>query len=135
MAGKVRVEWFGTQAKRKFKGTTQDAVELIAVDVQERARRLLRDAPHIDTNFLHESVYVSTPKGTTDTPPSGIYVGRDGRAQTRERGEIVTTNKGAIVGGATDYAIYIELLDSFLYKGLLEAKNHANSTLAGVRVA
>lgn len=134
MAGKAVVQWFGDQAYKVFRQREQKLVETLAYDVRERARRILEADGHIDTRFLFNSVYVSTPNGTSPIHPSGMYTDREGKQVRRDNGEIVTVNRGAFVGAAASHAIYVELMDSFLYRALEETKGAADSVLTGIYV-
>lgn len=134
MAGKAVVQWFGDAAYRVFNRRTQKAVETLAYDVRERARRNLEADGHIDTRFLYNSIYASTPNGTSPIHPSGIYTDKRGQSVRRDNGEIIAVRRGAAVGAAAAYAIYVELMDSFLYRALEETKGASDSVLSGLYV-
>lgn len=131
---KAVVQWFGDQAYRVFKQRTQKVAETLAYDVREKARRNLEEDGHIDTRFLYNSVYVATPNGTSPIHPPGMYTDRRGESVRRDNGEIVSVRRGAFVGAAAAYAIYVELMDSFLYRALEETKGAADSVLTGLYV-
>ena len=100
MAGNVVVQWLGHQAYRLFNRRTQRAVESLAYDVRENARRNLEGDGHIDTRFLYNSIYASTPNGTSPIHPSGVYTDKRGQSVRRDNGEIITVSRGAAVGAA-----------------------------------
>lgn len=130
---KVVVKWFANQVKQFVNREAQRGVEALAFDVRERARRNLENGGHIDTKFLYNSVYVSTPKGTSPIPPSGTYASLKGHGQVRrEAAEPVTVSQGAFVGAAADYAVFVEIADPFLFPAIEETRGAADSVLTGL---
>lgn len=128
------VQWFGDKAFLFFNKRAQKGVEALAYDVRERARRNLEADGHIDTKFLYNSIYVATPNGTSPIHPSGEYTNREGDQVRRNNGEIVSVRRGAFVGAAADYAIYVELMDSFLWRAIEETAGASDSVLSGLYV-
>lgn len=133
MALKISVRWFGEQVKKFVLNEAQRGVEALAYDVRERARRNLEQGDHIDTKFLYNSVYVATPKGTSPIPPNGTYTSLKGNGQVRrESGEIIRVSKGAAVGAAAEYAVYVEMRDPFLWPAIEETAGASDKVLAGL---
>lgn len=131
----VVVNWFGNQVKAVINRRAQQAVEALAYDVRENARQNLDEADHNDTHFLRNSIYVSTPNGTSPIPPSGMYTSTKGNGQVRrDNAEIVAVDKGAFVGAAASYALYVELMDSFLFRAIEETRGAADKVLTGLYI-
>lgn len=130
------VNWFGNQVNQIINRQAQKAVEALAYDVRENARQNLDESDHNDTYFLRNSIYVSTPHGTTPIHPDGMYTSTKGNGQVRrESGEIVTVGEGAFVGAAASYALYVELEDPFLYRAIEETRGAADKVLTGLYVS
>jgi hypothetical protein len=127
------VNWFADKAYSLVNQRAQKAVEALAYDVRERARQNLVEGDHIDTHFLYNSVYVSTPHGTTPIHPAGIYTSTKGNGQVRrDNGEIVRVGRGAFVGVAASYALYVELEDPFLFRAIEETAGASDKVLTGL---
>lgn len=120
---KAIVNWFGDQVAKVYKSKAQKGVETIAYEVRHRARQNLRNGGHIDTRFLYDGVYVATPTTTTPIPPNGTYTSLKGNGQVRrQNGEVVQVRDGAFVGAAASYAVFVEILDPFLWPAVEEMK-------------
>lgn len=130
----VVVNWFADKANNLIHARAQRAIEALAYDVRERARQNLEEGGHIDTHFLYNSIYVATPNGHSPIHPSGDYTNRDGETVRRENGEIVTVGRGAFVGAAASYALYVELEDPFLFPAIEETAGAADKVLTGLYV-
>ena len=129
------VNWFGDQVNKIIYRQAQKAVEALAYDVRENARKNLDEGDHNDTYFLRNSVYVATPNGHSPIHPDGTYTSTKGNGQVRrESGEIVTVSKGAFVGAAASYALYVELEDPFLFRAIEETRGAADKVLTGLYI-
>jgi hypothetical protein len=125
MAQPARWTWFTERFERLVDRRLQQMTEAVAYDVRARARRILEEDGHIDTKFLYNSVYVSTPGHTSPLPPSGEYRSlKTGEIVRRTAQEPVMVSRGAVVGAAAEHAIWVELMDwdSFLFRALSEVK-------------
>lgn len=131
----VVVNWFADKAYLLIHQRAQKAIEALAYDVRDNARKNLEEGDHIDTHFLYNSVYVATPNGTSPIHPSGEYTStKTGATVRRDNGEIATVSRGAFVGAAASYALYVELADPFLFRAIEETRGAADKVLTGLYV-
>lgn len=129
------VNWFGDQVYLFVNQRAQKAVEALAYDVRDNARKNLEADDHIDTRFLYNSIYVATPSGASPIHPSGEYTStKTGETVRRDNGEIATVSRGAFVGAAASYALYVELLDPFLYRAIEETAGASDKVLSGLYI-
>lgn len=129
------VRWFADAAHNFVHQRAQKAIEALAYDVRDNARKNLEEGDHIDTHFLYNSVYVATPNGHSPIHPSGTYTSTKGNGQVRrDNGEIVSVGRGAFVGAAASYALYVELDDPFLFRAIEETRGAADKVLSGLYV-
>lgn len=135
MPVRATVKWFADKVHLVINKRAQTVIEDLAYEVRDNARKILEEDDHIDTRFLYNSIYVSTPNGSSPIHPSGTYTSTKGNGQVRrENGPIVNVSRGAFVGAAADYAIYVELQDSFIYRALEETRGAASKVLTGIYV-
>jgi hypothetical protein len=121
MAPKFKLNWAPLAVRRMVNRRAQQGVEAIAYRVRDKARRNLEANGQIDTKFLYNSIYVSTPNGTSPLPPSGEYRSLKGHGIVRRNtGAVAEVDEGAFVGAAADYAIYPEMDQPYLYPALEE---------------
>jgi hypothetical protein len=131
----VIVNWFADVAYNFVNQRAQKAVEALAYDVRDNARKNLQEGDHIDTHFLYNSVYVATPSGHSPIHPSGEYTSTKGNGTVRrDNGEIATVSRGAFVGAAASYALFVELEDPFLYRAIEQTAGAADKVLTGLYV-
>jgi len=130
MPVKTVVRWFGDKVKKLVNSSAQKGVEDIAFEIRERARNNLQAGGHIDTKFLYNSIYVATPTTTSPLPPPGIYTSLKGHGQVRRAlGEVPQVSKGAVVGAAADYAVFVEISDPFLWPAVEEMRGQPAENL------
>lgn len=115
----VSLKWYASNVKTIIRKQTAQGLDRVALRIRSQVRRNITGNDQIDTKFLWNSVYVATPEKHTDVPPDGEYLStKTGKMVKRQSSEIVLPSEGAFVGVAADYAVYVELQQSFLFAGV-----------------
>jgi hypothetical protein len=127
------LKWYDSNVKKVIRKEAQVGITRTAMLVRRQARRNLTASGKRDTGFLWNSIYAATPTEVTDIPPDGDYRDRNGKLVHRQSGPIVQPADGAHVGAAAEYAISVELGESFLYRAIEQvAGPQAEAAMAGL---
>ncbi len=134
---KPKVNWYGNNVQLAVDDASAELIDKLAFQVLGQARINIQQNGQIDTGFMMNSGYVVSDKENTfdDTDPSGAY-------ESRKTGDTVQRDRvdqppapdegGAVVGFAADYAVFQEMVNSYLYTALEQV---AAQQGAGVKVS
>lgn len=113
-------------------------LDAAAVQILGQAVVNLNQMNAIDTGFLINSGYISTPstRSYNNTQPTGQYRSdKTGQQVARQRApEIdIPADAGAVVAFGADYAIYVESRQSFLYKAAFEVQQQIEGAIEQIK--
>lgn len=116
------VRWYGANVKAEVKQKGRKALLAIGFDVEGQAKVNVVNNSQVDTGFMLNSIYTTGAgiSNYSNANQSGTYTSsKQGDSVDRELAPELTPNADDVyvVAGA-GYAIYQELANSFLYRGL-----------------
>ena len=127
------VKLYLDRVKIKIKDASDEALAAWAFQLEGQTKANIADNNQIDTGFMMNSVYTITRRDNSysATDPSGPYLNAAGeiveRRMAPEQRLPSDAAAGVIVGA--NYAIYQEVLKSFLYKAAETVTRQAGGTL------
>lgn len=136
MASNVQVNWYGERVMLTVKSATRKALAELALRGAQLAIENIQANDQIDTGFMMNTVYSVTPDGSVSpTWGPGEYLDRLGRLVSRQAAAPVTVGKDqAAVGCVAEYAVYQEMVNSFLYRALEQLADEAGGIISTVAI-
>ena len=112
---RVQVDWYANDVLLAIEEATHEALLAMGFDVEGQAKINVQQNGQIDTGFMVNSVY------TTDGSESGYRAASAAAHAKNPEGEMAPeadAGEGVAVAVGASYAVYQEMKNSFLYRGL-----------------
>lgn len=116
-----KVIWHGDRVKLALHAALQAMVAAAAFEVEALAKVNITNNGQVDTGFMRQSVYASTPKGSTTPAASGVFYSTTEQRlveRTALPSSATPGDTSAIVAVAAEYGIYQEIAQPYLYPAL-----------------
>lgn len=128
------LKWFASNCKASFKPEEKKGITRVSLRGRRQARRNLTENGQVDTKFLWNSIGVAASEKVTPVPPDGEYLStKTGKMVKRSSGPIPIPQDDAVLFVAADYAVYVELDNSFLFRAIEQiAGREAEEAMVGL---
>jgi len=131
------VDWYERDVLLKIEGATDEALTELAFQGEALAKVNIQANGQIDTGFMLNSVY-----GIGAGQDHREQVWQDGPYKSRKTGEVATHRSApqpagvergqAAIHAAAEYAVYLELANSFLYRAVEQLQEQAGGIIEDV---
>jgi len=128
-----KVDWRKNDVIAVIEGATDEALAAMAFEIEGLTKINVQGNGQIDTGFMLNSVYATTPTASSVGASSGTYTDRTGRSVERTAAAPISAQAGeAAVHVAAEYAVFQEVKKPFLYPALNDVAGRADAIMEPV---
>lgn len=126
----AKVDWYGKDVMLAVDEMSQEALLEIALRVEERAKGNIVANDQVDTGFMLNSGYTVSAMGQSTYGEARQAENRNPKARLMP--EVRLGEALAAVAFGAEYAVYQEMLKSFLYRAAEQVANEAGGIIEEV---